>query len=233
MQVVALVLGAGRGERLGAGMPKGLVPLRGRTPVEWSARALARVGGVISVQPVLPASHLRALDEIRSSWLEPAPLAPAVAGGATRQRSVALGLEAVRSHSPQAEWVLVHDAARCLVEPGDGDRVLAAALATGAALPVIPVADTVKRLQEGRVIETVERASLGLALTPQAFRVELLAEALDKAEREHFEGTDCASLVERLGVEVRTCPGRAANFKLTGPEDWLRAEALLAAQGET
>jgi 2-C-methyl-D-erythritol 4-phosphate cytidylyltransferase len=129
-----------------------------------------------------------------------------------------------------AEWVLVHDAARCLVTPGDAEQVLAAARETGAALPVAPVSDTVKRLDGGRVLETLDRSGLGLALTPQAFRVEILAEALDKAERERFVGTDCASLVERLGVEVRTCAGRPENFKVTGPGDLERAAVILAAR---
>jgi 2-C-methyl-D-erythritol 4-phosphate cytidylyltransferase len=109
--------------------------------------------------------------------------------------------------------------------------VLAAARVTGAALPVLPASDTLKLLDGARVERTLERARIGLAQTPQAFRVEVLREALEKAERDGFEGTDCASLVERLGVEVRTSPGRAANFKVTHPDDLVRAEALLAARG--
>lgn len=228
MTVVALVLGAGRGERLGAGAPKGLVEVRGRTLVEWSARALARAERVRCVQPVLPAERLDALDAIRPAWCEPASLAPCVAGGETRQRSVALGLVAARRALPALEWVLVHDAARCLVTPRDAEQVLEAAHATGAALPLAPIADTVKRVRAERVAETLDRTELGLALTPQAFRVEILSEALEKAEREGFAGTDCASLVERLGVEVRVCAGRAENFKVTRPEDLERAAAILA-----
>jgi 2-C-methyl-D-erythritol 4-phosphate cytidylyltransferase/2-C-methyl-D-erythritol 2,4-cyclodiphosphate synthase len=153
-----------------------------------------------------------------------------VAGGARRQDSVARGLEAGRRARPELDWVLVHDAARCLVEPADASAVLAAARATGAALPVLPASDTVKWLDGGRVERTLERARVGLAQTPQAFRVEVLREALEKAERDGVEGTDCASLVERLGVEVRTSRGRAENFKVTHPEDLARAEALLAAR---
>ena len=95
--------------------------------------------------------------------------------------------------------MLVHDAARCLVEPADASAVLDAARATGAALPVLPASDTVKWLDGARVERTLERARIGLAQTPQAFRIETLREALEKAERDGFEGTDCASLVERLG----------------------------------
>jgi len=124
----------------------------------------------------------------------------------------------------------VHDAARCLVEPADASAVLAAARTTGAALPVLPASDTVKWLDGDRVERTLERARVGLAQTPQAFRIEVLREALEKAERDGVEGTDCASLVERLGVEVRTSRGRAGNFKVTHPDDLMRAEALLAAR---
>jgi 2-C-methyl-D-erythritol 4-phosphate cytidylyltransferase len=228
MSVIAIVVGAGRGERLGGDLPKALVPLRGERMLDRSACALGAAPSVTAVQLVLPHEHLRAGEELASRWNVAARLLPAVAGGATRQASVARGLEAARKQG--AEWVLVHDAARCLVQPSDAEQVLDAARATGAALPVAPVLDTVKSLSEGRVVATLERAGLGLALTPQAFRADLLAEALALAAREGFEGTDCASLVERLGVEVRAIEGRPDNFKVTRPEDVQRAEVLLAAR---
>jgi 2-C-methyl-D-erythritol 4-phosphate cytidylyltransferase len=97
----------------------------------------------------------------------------------------------------------------------------------------VPASDTVKWLAEsgGCVERTLERTRIGFAQTPQAFRVQILREALDKAERDGFEGTDCASLVERLGVLVRVCAGRVENFKVTHPEDLARARALLAGRG--
>jgi 2-C-methyl-D-erythritol 4-phosphate cytidylyltransferase/2-C-methyl-D-erythritol 2,4-cyclodiphosphate synthase len=229
-RAVALILGAGRGERLGEALPKALVEIAGRSLVEWSARALARARGVLALQPVLPEEHRYALEAVRHAWSEPAQLLPAVAGGPTRQASVALGLEAARAALPEVEWVLVHDAARCLVTPDDAEQVLAAAQPTGAALPVLPVSDTVKRVASGRVLETLDRDALGLALTPQAFRAALLAEALEKAERDGVVGTDCASLVERLAVEVRTCAGRPGNFKVTRAGDLERAAAQLGAR---
>jgi len=228
MRALAVVLAAGQGVRLGRDVPKGFVRLRGRTLLEWSVAALARSAEVGAIQPVLPpglsAEPISGLGEV--AWLPP------VTGGERRQDSVLRGLEAGAAARPDLRWVLVHDAARCLVEPADVAAVLAAARETGAALPVLPASDTVKLLDGARVERTLERARLGLAQTPQAFRIEVLREALEKAERDGFEGTDCASLVERLGVEVRTSAGRAGNFKVTHPEDLARAEAALAARGD-
>jgi len=228
MRALALVLAAGQGVRLGRDVPKGFVRLRGRTLLEWSVAALARSPEVGAVQCVVPAGvEAEPIGDLGPvAWLSP------VAGGARRQDSVLRGLEAGAAARPDLHGVLVHDSARCLVEPADVAAVLAAARETGAALPVLPASDTVKLLDGGRVDRTLERARIGLAQTPQAFRVEVLREALEKAERDGFEGTDCASLVERLGVLVRTSAGRAGNFKVTHPEDLARAEAALAARGD-
>ncbi len=226
MRALVVLLAAGQGSRLGNPLPKALVRLRGRTLLEWSSAALARCPEVEAIQAVVPQGYEPgACGDVRL-------LAPVV-GGARRQDSVARGLVAGMAARPDLIWVLVHDAARCLVEPSDASLVLRAAQATGAALPVVPASDTPKWLADdcGRVERTLERARLGLAQTPQAFRVQVLREALDKAERDGFEGTDCASLVERLGVEVRVCAGRPDNFKVTHPDDLARAEALLAQRG--
>ncbi len=230
MEVVALLLAAGRGERLAAGRPKAQVQLAGRSLLDWSARALGRAAGIAAVLPVIGPEAESELAALRALWEGPARLLRGAPGGATRQASLASGLDALVRQAPGASWVLVHDAARCLVEPGDAETVLAAAQAGGAAIPVLALEDTVKELAGQRVLRTLPRERLARAQTPQAFRLALLREALDKARRDGFEGTDCASLVERLGVEVAVCPGRPQNFKVTGPEDLLHAEALLRAR---
>ncbi len=227
MSVVALVLAAGRGVRLGRTAPKALVRVAGRSMLHWSATALGRSPEVDAVLVVLPPGCAEAFESIRFAWTESARLLEPATGGETRQQSVALGLEAARAQLPDAGFVLVHDAARCLVEPGDAERVLEAARPTGAAVPVVPVADTVKIVDGERVSSTPDRSTLVLAQTPQAFRVEILRRALEQAERDAVRGTDCASLVERLGVEVRTCGGRAENLKVTHPWDLELAEARL------
>jgi 2-C-methyl-D-erythritol 4-phosphate cytidylyltransferase len=127
---------------------------------------------------------------------------------------------------PDVEWVAVHDAARPLVRPEDVGRVLAAAARTGAALLAVPVRDTLKRVRDGRVVETLARAECWAAQTPQAFRLALLREALAKAEAEGFVATDDAQLVERLGAPVEIVAGDPANLKITWPEDVALAEAV-------
>jgi 2-C-methyl-D-erythritol 4-phosphate cytidylyltransferase len=223
MRAFAVLLAAGQGSRLGREEPKALVRLLGRTLLSWSASALEGCSEVEAIQPVLPPGAAP-LESTGARWLD------SIEGGLRRQDSVSRGLAAGMAARPDLEWVLVHDAARCLVDPGDVRAVLYAAEATGAALPVVPASDTTKWLSEtgGCVERTLTRGRLGLAQTPQAFRTRVLREALDKAERDGFEGTDCASLVERLGVEVRVCPGRVENFKVTHPDDLARAELLLA-----
>ena len=231
--VVALVLGAGQGRRLGSETPKALQLVAGRSLIHWAVSGLARAPNVDAVLCVVPAGAADPLSALRSGWPERPVLLDPVAGGAARQDSVRAGLDAlVAAGDPHPEWVLVHDAARCFVEPADAEAVLAAArdTGTGAAIPVIDVPDTVKEIEAGRVAGTLSRDRLALAQTPQAFRCDLLREALDKAARDGFRGTDCASLVERLGVPVAVVPGRRDNWKLTHAGDLERAEAQLRAR---
>ena len=228
MDAIAIVLGAGRGARLGAGVPKAQVSLLGRTLLHWSALALARARGVGAVLPVVAPGGESDAAGMRAGWPERARLLDPVPGGDSRQESLAAGLAALAPAQP--DWVLVHDAARCLVLPEDAEAVLTAARETGAALPVVPVEDTIKELDADgrRVAATPERARLARAQTPQGFRFSLLVEAVEKARRDGYEGTDCSSLVERLGVSVAAAPGRVDNFKVTTPADMERAQALLA-----
>ncbi len=230
MSVAALVLAAGRGERFGATLPKAFVSLAGRPLVLHALAALAATPEVARVQPVIAAAELGRFAALRATWGALPKLAPAVAGGAERQDSVRAGLAAL---PPSVEWVAVHDAARALVRPEDVSRVVAAARESGAALLAVPVTDTVKRVQGELVVETPPRDECWAAQTPQVFRVDLLREALAKATAAGFLGTDDAQLVERLGVPVRVVRGDPSNFKITHPDDLLRAERVLAARGGT
>ncbi|MFQ6671753.1 MAG: 2-C-methyl-D-erythritol 4-phosphate cytidylyltransferase, partial [Candidatus Tectimicrobiota bacterium] len=150
-----------------------------------------------------------------------------VAGGAERQDSVAAGLERV---PPEAHVVVVHDGVRPFVTTAMVAAVVEAAQAVGAALTAIPVTDTVKRVAEGAVVETLSREGLFRVQTPQAFRREVLAEALRRARTDGVVATDEAALVERLGMPVQVVAGAETNLKVTTPEDWALAEGMLRAQ---
>jgi 2-C-methyl-D-erythritol 4-phosphate cytidylyltransferase len=228
MRVVALVLAAGRGERIGAAIPKAFLPLAGRPLVAHAIEALAACDAIDEIVPVVPADACERIDTDAFAEVVRRKLRPAVPGGAERQESMRAGLAAL---PPEVELVAVHDAARCLVRPGDVARVVAAAARCGAALLAVPVRDTLKRRAGSLVAATVARADLWAAQTPQVFRTALLREALAKAELEGFLGTDDAQLVERLGAPVEIVEGDPGNVKITWPADLAWAEAALAEPG--
>lgn len=229
MRVAALVLAAGRGERMGAAGPKALVSIAGRPLVVHAIEALAACDAVHLVLPVLPVGALGEPAAWRLSERARAKLAPAVAGGAERQDSMQAGLAALPA---DIELVAVHDAARVLVRPADVARAVAAAARSGAALLAVPVRDTLKRVAGGRVVATEPRAALWAAQTPQVFRTALLREALEKARAAGFQGTDDAQLVERLGAVVEIVEGDPGNVKITWPADLAFAEATLREREE-
>ncbi len=146
-----------------------------------------------------------------------------VEGGATRQDSV---LNAVRV--ARGEWVLVHDAARPCLSRALIEAVITAATSGGAAIAALPVSDTVKRAApDGSIIETLNRDEIWLAQTPQVFRRAPFLAALQSAHSEGWQGTDCASIMERAGHQVMLVKGEAENFKVTYADDLARAAALL------
>ena len=153
------------------------------------------------------------------------PRVQLVTGGSTRQASVRAALGAL----PDVDLILVHDAARPFAGRILIDAVIEGARRHGAAVPGVPVPDTVKRLARSRglVDTTMPREDLVLAQTPQGFRADLLRRAHDAAERAAIEGPDDAMLVERLGEPVAVVPGHRLNIKITSPEDWGLAEAIL------
>jgi len=229
MSVAALVLAAGRGERFRSPLPKAFVLLAGR-PLLWHAlAAVAAAREIDLVVPVVAPGDMERFAALAPLLRDIKKLAPAVAGGRERQDSMQAGLRAL---PPEVAWVAVHDAARPLIRQEEISRVVTQAQRCGAALLAVPAMDTVKRVIEGRVVETPPRAQCWLAQTPQVFRVELLREALAKAMAEGWVATDDAQLVERLGSIVEVVPGASDNLKITQPEDLLWAEARLAARAQ-
>jgi 2-C-methyl-D-erythritol 4-phosphate cytidylyltransferase len=232
----ALVPCAGAGERAGPGGPKQYRSLAGRSVVAHTLAALARVPRIVATLVVVAPDdgdferHAPALE----AWV-------ARVGGATRAASVAGGLSALleRGAGPE-DWVLVHDAARCLVQPADIERLIAACEHDGVGgLLALSLADTLKRAAEPgvetlpgggdtlRVAATVDRRALWQAQTPQMFRIGRLREALAAAGDRI---TDEAGAIEALGDAPLLVPGSLENFKLTWPADFALAERLLRAR---
>ena len=224
-QVAAVVVAAGQGLRAGGEIPKQFRRIAGETLLERSLSAFAEAPDVTFVQPVIRPDDVALVRRLTRGMnvLEP------VAGGATRQASVRAGLEALVSCTP--DIVLVHDAARPFASASLITRAIAAAEKTGAAIPALPVTDTVKRIDSAGTIEaTLDRNSIRLVQTPQAFAFPVLFDAHRRAlaqGRDDF--TDDAALAEWAGIKVNVFAGDPGNIKFTTPEDFARAEAIQSA----
>jgi 2-C-methyl-D-erythritol 4-phosphate cytidylyltransferase len=228
MRVAALLLAAGRGERLALDVPKAFVLLAGRPLLAHSLEALLACDAIERVVPVVPSAWCSGLAARLGPLARHAKLAPPVAGGATRQDSLAAGLSALPR---DFALVAVHDAARPFVRAEAIARVIAAARAHGAALLAAKVSDTIKRVRGGVVVETPPRDECHAAQTPQVFRADWLREGLDKAVAEGRAATDCSQLVEALGVRVHVVAGDPDNRKITDAADLAWAERRLATGG--
>jgi 2-C-methyl-D-erythritol 4-phosphate cytidylyltransferase len=217
---VALIVAAGRGERLGSGRPKALVLLCGKPMLQWTVDALRAVEAVDRIVVALPAD---ALQEAPADTV-------AVAGGTVRSESVRNALAAT---DPGDGPVIVHDAARPLATSGLFERALAELESSGAdaVIAATPVTDTIKRVASGgrTVAETLDRSSLWAVQTPQVFRRAALERALSDASDELLaEATDDAWLIERAGGVVHVAQAPVENIKITTPTDLHVAELMLA-----
>lgn len=225
-RVAIVVVAAGAGTRLGLEVPKAFVGLDEHTILQHALRGVFAVPFDAQVIVVAPEERVgEALTEAETVAGEMRELVSVVAGGATRQASVAAGLAKVW---PAIEIVLVHDAARALVPPDVFTRVVDAIDETGwGAIPVLPVIDTIKRVEGNRITGVVDRTELGAAQTPQGFRRDVLDAAYALADQEH---TDDAALVAQAGHRVVAVPGDVLGFKITTPADLERARTLIAPQ---
>jgi len=224
LRTLAILVAAGRGERMGAARPKAFLALQGQSLLLRASRAFDAAASVDALIAVVPAEEVANTREMLAPIGKPCQV---VAGGERRQDSVRQGLRAAPAGFTGV--VLVHDAARPLVDPTLIDAVAQQAHRQGAAIPALPLVDTIKRVEAGHVVETLERSVLFAAQTPQGFRFSLLQAAYDQAYRDGVTLTDEAMAVERLGASVAVLAGSAQNRKLTTPEDLVWAEAQLLA----
>lgn len=211
--------------------PKQFLPLAGKPVLAHTLTVLAACSLIDAIilmtdseyvsfcrDELIPAYNLRKIKAV-------------LPGGAERQDSVFRGLEFLQHCAPPL--VLVHDGVRPLVPVSCVYRVIETAASGGAAVLAVPVKDTIKAAGEaGTVLETLDRRFLWTAQTPQAFSFSLLVRAHQQAQRDGYRGTDDASLLERLGAEVKLVPGSYENIKITTPEDLVWAEAILRGRGD-
>jgi 2-C-methyl-D-erythritol 4-phosphate cytidylyltransferase len=222
----AVVVAAGRGTRFGR--PKQLVEIAGKPMLWWSLRTFAEMEEVAQIVVVTEAEWL---DDVCAVAADAAglKLAHVVPGGASRQTSAYNGLQVVAP----VEGVFVHDGARPLVEAQDVRRGMQPVRAGHGALLAVPVVDTVKVAGAEHIVEkTLDRNALWAAQTPQFATLEDMLAAHEAGARERLAATDDAMLLERIGVTVHIVPGSPENFKVTLPEDHLRAEHAMRVRCE-
>jgi 2-C-methyl-D-erythritol 4-phosphate cytidylyltransferase/2-C-methyl-D-erythritol 2,4-cyclodiphosphate synthase len=222
---VTLMVAAGRGSRMGGALPKQWLSLAGRPVLRHSLETFAAHPAVDAIRVVIHPDDRAHYDAAADGFGLGAP----IAGGATRQESVRLGLEAIAGGKP--DLVLIHDGARPFVDSEVIERVVSALRHHPGAIPAQPVHDTLKRGEGGLITHTVERAGLWRAQTPQGFRFPEILAAHRAAAGEEL--TDDAAVAERAGLAVALVAGAERNVKITTVEDLRRAEEWLADKGET
>lgn len=222
MPVLVIVPAAGSGSRFGGEIPKQFRTLAGKPLLQHVVERFLLDGEVSRVVvPVAEAlvASVKAMDRVQF-----------VAGGATRQQSVARGLEA--AGDDDVDVIAVHDAVRPFFSAEVFHAAVAAAREHGAAFPALPLADTIHVVDGDRVVLTPDRRFLVGAQTPQCFRTDVLREVLARAAREGDDATDEIGLAAKYGFDVRAVPGDSLNFKITRPEDLVMAERVIAEWGQ-
>ncbi|WP_100404169.1 2-C-methyl-D-erythritol 4-phosphate cytidylyltransferase [Bacillus sp. FJAT-42315] len=222
MAYQVVIPAAGQGKRMKADCNKLLLSLQGRPVIihtlEVFEKDPACDGIVLAVKEEEKPLFTNLITEYNMSKVY-----KLVTGGEERQQSVYSGLKQLE----HADIVLVHDGARPFMMRKMIDELVKEAKISGAAIAAVPVKDTIKRVKDGTVVETVERSSLWAVQTPQAFRLSSLLQAHEQAEKDGFLGTDDASLIERINLPVQIVEGDYDNIKLTTPEDLVFAEAII------
>ena len=213
---------------MGTHIPKQFLDLAGRPVLAWTLTAFERADRIDRIVLVVGREDIDTCREQFGKKKFP-KVVEVIAGGAERQDSVACGLQMIPQN---ADVVAIHDGARAYVIPEEINAVVLAAAKSGAAVLGTPVTDTVKRVQDDQIIETLDRATLRAVQTPQAFRREVIFRAHRAARESGYLGTDDTALVERLGESITIVPGRPDNIKITSPEDLDMGLYILEKRGD-
>lgn len=223
MKTVALIVAAGRGIRFGGKVPKQFRLIHSRPLLSWTINQFEKASKVDEIVLVVSEEFLLYANEKVVNPYSFSKLKKIVTGGATRQESAARGL---KSLSISTSYVAIHDGARPIVHHEDINRVIETAQQERAAILARPVADTIKRVESGFIISTLDRDKLFLAETPQVFQYDLLVSAQEKAPRLN-SATDDAAMVEALGFKVKTVIPEKPNIKVTTEDDLKFAAMIL------
>lgn len=216
MKTTAIIVAAGTGSRFGSNIPKQFIDLAGKPVIEHTLERFQNAESIDSIILVL------ASDQIEGRTFEFSKLVNVVAGGATRAESVLNGLNA----AGEADVVAVHDGARPFVSTDEIDRTVARAKEMGAACLVARVTDTIKTIRAGEIAATLDRDKLRRALTPQAFRTDVLRRAFELGDLSEAVTDECY-LVEKLGHPIALVEGSERNIKITNADDLRLAEVII------
>ena len=214
---------------MGGAKPKQFLSLAGKPILAHTLSALSSLTLLSRIFLIVPEAHIPAAGEVVSAWScqqsSGVPEISIVAGGAERRDSVYNGLMKLPA---ECDWVMIHDGVRPFASPGLIRAAWEGAQATGACIVAVPSTDTVKRARDGVVQQTLSRDEIWLVQTPQVFRKQIIVAAYEKAVEAGWAGTDDASFVERMGVDVSIVPGERSNIKVTTPEDLQWAQWFLS-----
>ena len=221
---IAIIAAAGAGTRMASDRPKQFLLLAGTPVIIHTLKVFEQCESINEVIVVLPAAESAGFLSLAAKY-GLRKVSRVVPGGVTRADSVKRGLLAIRAAT--AEIVAVHDGVRPFVTVDEIDATVAAAHADGAAILVGPVTDTIKQVNEQRIVQTLDRGELRRALTPQCFRYDVLRQAYQAADVTDPSVTDESVLVEKLGIPVSIVEGSSRNIKITTAQDLAIAEAIL------
>jgi 2-C-methyl-D-erythritol 4-phosphate cytidylyltransferase len=225
MKRCAIIVAAGKSVRFGGETPKQFCELAGRPLLAWTISRFEKARSIDSIVVVVDGAWLRHTVEQVINPFRFTKITGVVTGGHSRQESVKNGLIKV---ADTAKYVAIHDGARPLVSPDDIDRTVDAAIMHEAAMLAARTTDTIKRVEAGRIVATLDRTVLYQAQTPQVFRYEIIKNAHDASKPEDV--TDDSYLVERRGIAVHIVEPTGPNIKVTMPADFIMAGALLEAE---
>lgn len=221
----AIIVAGGSGKRFISTTPKQFIKLKGKTILAYSIEKFEKPKLIDEIILVVPGQFIGFCQKNLLAKYRFRKISQIISGGKTRQASVYNGLQKINK---KCNLVLVHDGVRPLLESKQIEAVIKLAQKFKAAILAVPVKETVKLVDKNTIVKTEDRKKFYLAQTPQAFEKALLQKGFEKAQNDNFVGTDCSSLVERLGVKVRILEGSGKNIKITTAEDFKLAEILMS-----